>query len=132
MRHVAASLLLLLLACACSSPIYRQPTAEELANADYGQPPVDYEERVKALALVRYRDRSVAAVQVGTPRRSWYGELGRLTKGRDVHYGWGVPFRGYRLGFAALEAFVVQGTVFFRDGDVEAIEDDKGFEFMKK
>ncbi len=132
MGRVVAPWLLLLAVTACSTTRYREPTPEELASADYGPSPVSYAERVKALVLVRYRDRAVSSVEVGQPRRMWYGELGRLTKRRDVRYGWGVPFRGFRLGFTSLDTFVVQGMVFFRDDTIEAIQDDQGFRFLEQ
>ena len=70
MRRATAAHLLALALCACSTPLYREPTTEELAAADYGTTPVDYEERLKAFLLMRYQDRAVAAAQIGTPRRS--------------------------------------------------------------
>ena len=98
------------------------PGPEELAAAEYGIPPTDVEARVRRLVLATYRSEQVVEVEVGNPRKAWFGDLGSPLRARDVRYGWMVKFRGYRLSFAGVKPAVV-GETFFRVDDLVAIAD---------
>jgi len=100
------------------------PGPEELAAAEYGIPPTDVEARVRRLVLATYRSEQVVEVEVGNPRKAWFGDLGSPLRARDVRYGWMVKFRGYRLSFAGVKPAVV-GETFFRDDDLVAIADGR-------
>lgn len=100
------------------------PTPAEVAAADYGFSPTDHVARVRKLVLAAYRAEQVVEVEVGEPRKAWFGDLGGPFRARDVRFGWVVRFRGYRLSFAGVKPAVV-GEVFFRDDDLVAIADGR-------
>lgn len=131
MRILHASLLLAL-ALVTGSCVTRRnpPSAEELASADYGLVPIEYERRVQRFVRAEYRDLQVVEVEVGEPRKGWYGNLGGIVIPRDIRFGWVVRFRGYRLGFTGMKP-VVAGDVFFRNDVLEGIADARdGFRFV--
>ncbi|MGA1522587.1 MAG: hypothetical protein ACO4CZ_01325 [Planctomycetota bacterium] len=100
------------------------PTAEEMAEATYGPEPSDHEARVRQVVLAAYRSEQVVEVEVGAPRKAWFGDLGGTFRARNIQFGWVVRFRGYRLSFAGVKPAVV-GEVFFRADDLVAIADGR-------
>ena len=101
---LTAALAIAFVACAA----YREgPSDDEIANADYGPSPISYQMLLER--DVRSRFKSIMHVRFGAPRRAWYGELGDLTKTRDIRFGWAVRFRAYTLGFTAMNKLAVQG-----------------------
>lgn len=130
-RVATAALLSLLAGCTlltgCTGSAV--PSEDEQRSADYGMPPVAPETRVIDLVRQRYADRNVVHVTVGTPKRGWI-ERGGLARKNATQFGWSVPFRGMRLGFARLDDTVVQGYVFFRDDRMLGVADEDGFEFL--
>lgn len=100
------------------------PTPAEIAAAEYGFAPTDPEERVRKLVLAAYRQEQVVEVEVGEPRKAWFGDLGGTFRTRDVRFGWVVRFRGYRLSFAGVKPAVV-GEAFFQDDELTAIADGR-------
>jgi hypothetical protein len=100
------------------------PTAEQMAEADFGLAPTDHEARVRQLVLSAYQPDQVVEVEVGEPRKAWFGDLGGPFRARNIQFGWMVRFRGYRLSFAGVKPAVV-GEVFFRADDLVAIADGR-------
>ena len=127
LRTLACALLLL----GCAAPGGRPPTPEEIAAADHGPAPVAVKASLPDFVRQRYADRSIVHVSVGEPRQAWYGQLGGLAARRDIRFGWAVGFRGYRLGFTQMESLAVEGEAFYRNGRLEGIHDDNGFEFVQ-
>jgi hypothetical protein len=127
--RLAPYLALLLCTSACLTR-QAEPTAEEIAAAEYGQEPLEVKRRVQRFVRDEYQDAQVIEVEVGEPRKGWFGNLGGLVVPRDVRFGWVVRFRGYRIGFTGMQPAVV-GEVFFRGDALEGVADGRdGFRFV--
>ncbi len=120
----------LLAACSGVDTTLPPPTAAELADADYGPSPYDWEQKAREFLTSHYADQGVFQVKLREPRTAWYGARGGIGRMRDIRYGWAVGFRAFRLGFAALDSEVARGEVFFRDDAIDAIADQNGLVFV--
>jgi hypothetical protein len=78
---------------ACAVPFQGGPNAEELARADYGPPPVNYESAIREHLNRALFDPFSAHIEVGRPEQAWYGTQGGLAVPRDIRFGWRVPVR---------------------------------------
>ena len=113
---LSAALLFALVACATSRA---GPADDEIANADYGPAPIAYQTLLER--DVRTRFPGIVNIRLGNPRKAWYGELGDLTKTRDIRFGWAVQFRAYTLGFTTMNKLAVHGDYFFRMDQLQGI-----------
>ena len=95
----------------------RQPTSEELAHADYGPPPQNYQAIVKAGFQNILRDPFSAQYRFnGAPIKGWYRDS--LFAGNGLHFGWGGHvevnakngFGGY-VGFTDYSYLIKNGTL---------------------
>ena len=123
---LTAALPFALVACATTHP---GPSDDEIANANYGPAPISFETMLER--DVRTRFKTIVHVRFGRPRKAWYGELGDLTKSRDIRFGWAVQFRAYTLGFTTMNQLAVQGDYFFREDQLQGIAIGSGdFQFV--
>lgn len=66
---------------------FARPTAEQLANADYGPTPSDPEAIVRLYIKENFKDpESVRDLEVGLPQRYYYG------RGSTVYYGYRIRY----------------------------------------
>ena len=134
MKSISASVLIaagaLLAACSGVNTALPPPTDAELADADYGPVPFDWEQKAREFLTSYYADQGVFQVRLREPRQAWYGERGRIGRMRDIRFGWAVGFQAFRLGFAALDSEVARGEVFSRDDAIDAVADQAGLKLL--
>lgn len=109
----------------CAGCTTGPPTRAEMDTADYGPPPSEVDTRVKE--HVRRRYPTAVTVEVGDPRRAWYGQEGGLFVLRDVRFGWAVPFRATTVGMTSIHAPLAQGRYFFRYDVMEGYSEGDRF-----
>jgi len=115
------SLLLLFGACLLLAGCYGPPSTEELSRLDYGAPPTDYEEAIKAYFYLRLTDPYTAVYEFMTPPRKGWIRVGdtfnqtlfggyiatatvnskNLYGGYAGRQGWAIYFRNGKIELAA-------------------------------
>lgn len=122
------SLLLTFTVCLLLTSCYGPPSTEELSRLDYGTPPAEYEEAVKAYFYAQLTDPYTAVYEFLTPpRQGWIrvgdtfnkqvfgGYIATITVNSRNLYGgyagrqyWAIYFRNGKTEYAALMLF--EGT----------------------
>ena len=115
-------LLFITLALGCAMPYQGGPSAQELANADYGEPPTDYESKIKEYLNTNLFDPFTAHIEIGQLEKSWWGNLGGLLATREIHYGWLVQTKvnaKNRIGgYVGWKIY----CFYFRDGELKYVQ----------
>ena len=80
-----------LMTAGCAIPFRGGPSQEDLAKADYGPPPTDYEKQIQKWMNDNLKDPFSAKMEeMSLPEKSWWGNLGALLTPREINYGWRV------------------------------------------
>ncbi len=83
----------------------KPPSQEELAHADYGPYPQNYQEIVKSGFMLVLKDPLSAQYRFnGAPTKGWYRES--ILSGGDLHFGWwGHVLMNAKNGFGGYNGF---------------------------
>jgi hypothetical protein len=115
-KRIAISSLLLIFASGCALP---QPTAEEIATADYGEYPARYQEIIKSFISLQLKDPYSAVFQFREPYKGYASQEYTFADGKKTRYGWIVTFSfNAKNSFGAytggeVDTFIFRGDNFY-------------------
>lgn len=104
----------------CAVPFRGGPNVEEMAAADFGPPPVDYEKIILAWMSDNLKDPFSAVLKdISEPGKSWWGNTGGLAVPRQINYSWLVTAKiNGKNSMGAYVGFKVY-HFYFRDGKIQ-------------
>src|SRR5260221_5179973 len=105
----------LLTLAACVTPV----TKEEMATADYGPAPVNYQDEIKSYLSLRLTDPKAAIVEFRAGPKQLYN---RGTPVRGEQYGWGVGVLGDGKNKAGTHAGFNPQAVILREEELVAVK----------
>lgn len=121
--HITLGFLLFIAVAGCAT-IGPPPTAEELATADFGPAPEDYETQINAHFAEVLFDPFSARYEFGKPQKAWWGNTGGMIYPRNIHYAWRVDVRVNAKNRMGGYTGWKRERFYFRDGKIVARGED--------